>query len=152
METASGRRLVAMNAIVVGTDGSAGAEAAVQKVIDIARGSDVTVHVVCAYPGRSTLERIGMTAKQDPVDMRGVAADVVARDERRFREAGLAVEKHVREGDPAHTLIDVADEQDADLIAVGARGQSALRRFALGSVSSKLSHNAATSLLIVRED
>ena len=28
-----------MNAIVVGTDGSAGAEAAVRKVIDIGRGS-----------------------------------------------------------------------------------------------------------------
>jgi nucleotide-binding universal stress UspA family protein len=141
-----------MNAIVVGTDGSAGAEAAVQKVIDIARGSGATVHVVCAYPGRSTLERIGLTAKQDPVNMRGVAADVVARDERRFREAGFTVEKHVREGDAAHTLINVAEEKGADLIAVGARGHGALRRFALGSVSAKLSHNTPTSLLIVRED
>jgi nucleotide-binding universal stress UspA family protein len=141
-----------MNAIVVGTDGSQGAEAAVRKVIDITRGSDATVHVVCTYPGRSTLERIGLTAKTDPVNMRGVAADVVARDARRFTEAGLAVEKHVREGDPAQTLIDVAEENDADLIAVGARGHSGLRRFALGSVSAKLSHHAPTSVLIVRED
>jgi nucleotide-binding universal stress UspA family protein len=139
-----------MNAIVVGTDGSAGAEAAVQKVIDIARGSGATVHVVCAYPGRSTLERIGLTAKTDPVDLRGVAADVVARHEHRFEEAGFEVEVHVREGDPAHVLLDVAEENDADLIAVGARGRGALQRFALGSVSSKLSHNAPTSLLIVR--
>jgi nucleotide-binding universal stress UspA family protein len=138
-----------MNAIVVGTDGSSGAEAAVQKVIDLASGKDLRVHVVCTYPGRSTLERIGLTAKQDPVDMRGVAADVVARDERRFREAGFEVEKHVREGDPAHTLISVAEEEGADLIAVGARGQGALRRFALGSVSAKLSHNTPVSLLIV---
>jgi nucleotide-binding universal stress UspA family protein len=141
-----------MNAIVVGTDGSAGAEAAMRKVIDFAAGSGATVHVVCAYPGRSTLERIGLTAKTDPVNMRGVAADVAARGERHFREAGFSVEKDVREGDPADTLIDVANETDADLIAVGARGQSALRRFALGSVSSKLSHHAPTSLLIVRED
>jgi nucleotide-binding universal stress UspA family protein len=141
-----------MNAIVVGTDGSGGAETAVQKVIDIMRGSGATVHVVCAYPGRSTLERIGLTAKTDPVDMRGVAADVVARDERRFTEAGLTVEKHVREGDPADTLISVAEESGAELIAVGARGRSGLRRFTLGSVSSKLSHSAPTSLLIVRED
>jgi nucleotide-binding universal stress UspA family protein len=139
-----------MNAIVVGTDGSAGAEAAVQKVIEIARGSGATVHVVCAYPGRSTLERIGLTAKTDPVDLRGVAADVVARHEHRFEEAGFEVEVHVREGDPAHVLLDVAEENDADLIAVGARGRGALQRFALGSVSSKLSHNAPTSLLIVR--
>jgi nucleotide-binding universal stress UspA family protein len=141
-----------MKAIVVGTDGSAGAESAVQKVIEIARGSGATVHVVCAYPGRSTLERIGLTAKTDPVNLRGVAVDVVARDERRFEEAGFNVEVHVREGDPADTLLDVASEQGADLIAVGARGHSALRRFALGSVSAKLSHHSPTSLLIVRDD
>lgn len=141
-----------MNAIVVGTDGSPGAEAAVQKVIELTRGSGATVHIVCAYPVPSALERLGVTAKQDPTDLRGVAYDVLARDERRFSEAGFAVEKHAREGDPAHAIIDVAAEISADLIVVGARGTTAVRRFLLGSVSSKLAHHAPTSLLIVRED
>ena len=136
----------------MGTDGSAGATAAVQKVIELARGSGARVHVVCAYPAPSALERIGMTARQEPTDLRGVAYDVLARDERRFSEAGFTVEKHAREGDPAHAIIDVAAEQSAELIAVGARGTTGLRRFMLGSVSSKLSHHAPTSLLIVRED
>ena len=140
-----------MNAIVLGTDGSPGAEAAAQKVIELARGSGPVVHLVCAYPTPSTLERIGMTARQDTTDLRGVAYDVLARDERRFSDAGFVVEKHAREGDPAHAIIDVAVEQKADLIAVGARGTTALRRFMLGSVSSKLSHHAPTSLLIVRQ-
>jgi nucleotide-binding universal stress UspA family protein len=141
-----------MNAIVVGTDGSPGAEAAVMKAIELVQGSDATVHLVCAYPGQSALERIGMTARQDPVDLRGVAADVLARDERRFVEAGFAVEKHVKEGDAAHAILDVATEQKAELIVVGARGNTGLRRFMLGSVSGKLAHHAPTSLLIVRED
>ena len=139
-----------MNAIVVGTDGSPGAEAAVQKAIELTKDSGATVHLVCAYPGKSALERIGMTARQDPTDLRGVAADVLARDERRFREAGFSVEKHAREGDPAHTIIDVASEQKADLIVVGARGNTGLRRFMLGSVAIKLAHNAPSSLLIVQ--
>src|SRR4051794_3095847 len=105
-----------MNAIVIGTDGSPGAEAAIQKAIDLLHGTGATVHLVCAYPGRSALERIGMTAKSDPVDLRGVASDVVAREEHRFDDVGLKVEKHVREGDPTHTILDVADEQHADLI------------------------------------
>jgi nucleotide-binding universal stress UspA family protein len=141
-----------MNAIVVGTDGSPGAEAAVNRVIELTRGSGATIQLVCAYPGRSTLERLGLTAKQDPVDMRGVAADVLARDERRFVEAGFSVEKHSREGDPAHTLIDVANETKAELIVIGAYGNTGLKRFALGSVAGKLAHNAPTSLLIVRDD
>jgi nucleotide-binding universal stress UspA family protein len=141
-----------MNAIVVGTDGSPGAEAAIRKVIELARGTGATVHLVCAYPGRTTLERIGMTAKQDSVDLRGVAHDVVARDEHRFDDTGLTVEQHVREGDPAHTLLDVAAEQHADLIVVGARGTTGHRRFMLGSVASRLAHHAQTSLLIVQDD
>ena len=140
-----------MNAIVIGNDGSPGAEAAIQKVLELARGTGATVHLVCAYPGRSTLERLGMTAKQDPVDLRGVAYDVLARDEHRFDDAGVTVEKHAREGDPAPTLLDVAAEQHADLIVVGAQGSGGHRRFPLGSVASKLAHHAPTSLLIVRE-
>jgi nucleotide-binding universal stress UspA family protein len=140
-----------MDAIVVGSDGSPGAGAAIEKAIELTKGSGATVHLVCAYPGRSTLERLGLTARTDAVDMRGVAADVIARDARRFEEAGFSVERHVREGDPAQTLIDVAGEQSAELIVIGAHGNSGLKPFSLGSVSSKLSHHASTSLLIVRE-
>jgi nucleotide-binding universal stress UspA family protein len=141
-----------MNAIVVGTDGSPGAEAAVAKVIEIARGSGAIVHLVCAYPGRSTLERLGLTGRTDPVDMRGVAADVIARGEHKLEDAGFTVETHVREGDPAHTIVDVAGEVNADMIVVGAHGNTGARRFALGSVPGKLTHHAPASLLIVRED
>ena len=141
-----------MNAIVVGTDGSPGAEAAAEKVIELVPGADTTVHLVCAYPGRGALERIGMTARQDTVDLRGVAFDVLARDERRFAEAGFTVEKHAREGDPAHVILDVAMENQADLIVIGAHGSAGARRFMLGSVAGKLAHHAPRSLLIVRQD
>jgi nucleotide-binding universal stress UspA family protein len=141
-----------MNAIVVGTDGSHGSEATVRKVIELAQGSGATVHLVCAIPTPGTLERLGMTSRQESVDMRGVAADVLARDERRLEDAGFAVQTYARGGDPADTILDVAAEADATLIAVGARGHSGLRRFMLGSVSSKLAHHAPTSLLIVRDE
>ena len=93
-----------------------------------------------------------MTARQESVNMRGVAADLLARDERRFEEAGFTVEKYAREGDPAQTIIDVAADADADLIVIGAQGNTGLRRFMLGGVAGKLAHNAPRSLLIVRDD
>lgn len=49
-------------------------------------------------------------------------------------------------------ILDVAQEQNADLIVVGARGLTGFERFLLGSVSSKLSHHAPCSVMIVRED
>ena len=140
-----------MNAIVVGTDGSPDAEAAVRKVVELAGEARPTVFLVCAYPGKSALERVGLTAKTDAVDLRGVAADVLARAERRLLEAGFTVEKSAREGDPARTIIEVAKESGAGLIVVGAHGTAGDKQFHIGSVASKLSHNAPTSLLIVRE-
>ena len=141
-----------MDSIVVGTDGSPGAEAAIQKVIDLAGGTGAAVHLVSAYPGRSTLERLGMTARTETIDMRGVAMDVLARDERRFVEAGFTVEKHAREGDPAHVILDVAEDENAEMVVVGARGNSGGGgRFMLGSVATKLAHHVTRSLLIVRE-
>jgi nucleotide-binding universal stress UspA family protein len=139
-----------MNAIVVGSDGSPSAEAAVQKVIELVPDQSATIHLVCAYPGRTTLERLGLSAKVEPVSLRGVASDVAARAERRFAEVGFDVELHVQEGDAADTLIEVAEETGAEMIAVGARGNSSVRRFALGSVASKLSHHSTTTLLLVR--
>ena len=138
-----------MDPIVIGTDGSPGAEAAVQQVIELMEGKRASIAVVCAYPGRSALERIGMTARTESVDLRGVAADVLARAERRLEEAGFDVDIHAREGDPADTLVQIGDEVDACMIVVGSRGNTESRRFHMGSVAVKLAHHARRTLLIV---
>jgi nucleotide-binding universal stress UspA family protein len=63
---------------------------------------------------------------------------------------GIEVETHARDGDPAQVILEVAQEQKADLIVVGNRGLTGIERFLLGSVSSKLSHHAPCSVMIVR--
>ena len=142
-----------MQTIVVGTDGSPYAEAAVRRAAEIAKGTDAVLHLVTAYPDIPTYgEDISSSAKRDPINLRDVAEGVAARAEREVEAQGLAVDTHAREGDPAHVILEVADEQDADLIVVGARGLTGVRRFLLGSVSSKLAHHAHCSLMIVRED
>jgi nucleotide-binding universal stress UspA family protein len=142
-----------MQSIVVGTDGSPSAEAAVRRATEIARGSGALVHLVTAYPDvPSYRERIGSSAKRDSIDLREVAESVLARAAGELTSQGVEVETHAREGDAAKVILDVAQEQDAELIVVGARGLSGLQRFLLGSVSSKLAHHATSSLMIVRED
>ena len=141
-----------MQTIVVGTDGSPSAEAAVRRATELATWSGARVHLVTAYPDvPSYRERIVGSAKRGAVDLREVAEGVLARAADEFRSGGVAVETHAREGDPARVILDVAQEQDADLVVVGARGLTGFERFLLGSVSSKLSHHAPCSLMIVRE-
>jgi nucleotide-binding universal stress UspA family protein len=142
-----------MQAIVVGTDGSTSAEAAVRRGTELARWSGAVLHLVTAYPDVSAYrERVGSSAKRDPIDLREVAETVLARAAGELRAQDVAVETHAREGDAAKVIIDVAEEQSADLIVVGARGLTGFERFLLGSVSSKLSHHATRSLMIVRDD
>jgi nucleotide-binding universal stress UspA family protein len=141
-----------MESIVVGTDGSPSAKAAVRRATEVARASGSPLHLVTAYPDiPSYRERLGSSAKREPIELREVADSVLARAADELRSEGLEVQTHAREGDPAKVIIDVAQEQNADLIVVGARGLTAFERFLLGSVSSKLSHHAPCSVMIVRE-
>ena len=142
-----------MQTVVVGTDGSPNAETAVRRAIEIAKGIGATLHVVTAYPKDPTFgESIASSAKRDRINLRDVADGVLARAEGEAVAQGVEVVTDAREGDPTQVILDVAKEQDADLIVVGARGLTGLRRFLLGNVSSKLAHYADSSLLIVRED
>ena len=49
------------------------------------------------------------------------------------------VETFARQGDPADAILDVAEEQGADLIIVGNKGMTGAKRFLLGCVPNKVS-------------
>jgi nucleotide-binding universal stress UspA family protein len=69
----------------------------------------------------------------------------------RLRSVGFSVADVMREGDPAHEIVAVAQEREAGLIVLGSRGQTGLRRLILGSVARNVLLHAPCSVLIVRE-
>jgi nucleotide-binding universal stress UspA family protein len=66
--------------------------------------------------------------------------------------AGVEYECEVAKGDPAHTIVDIAERFACDLIVMGARGQSARRSAMLGSVSNEVLHASAVPVVIVKPD
>lgn len=143
--------------IVVGTDGSDHALEAVRRAGGLAQQSDSsTVHVVCAIPpdAEYTLravqdgEGIGseVTAPGSPAEQHIAAAmaELATHD--------VSTVSRIAAGRPSGVLLDVADEIDADLIVVGARGLGALGRFVRGSVSTRVAHHATCDVLIVEHD
>lgn len=64
--------------------------------------------------------------------------------------AGLPYENEVGSGDPAHTLLDIAERYGCDAIVLGARGVGGLREALLGSVTQTLLHDAKIPVTVVK--
>jgi nucleotide-binding universal stress UspA family protein len=130
--------------IVAGTDGSTYAAAAVRAAADLASRYGATLHLVCAYQAIDA-QLAAATESASPsqeaklmLEELGLAAE---RD-------GVTVTLHPCSGDAADALIEVARVQSADVIVVGSRGMTGVRRI-LGSVPNTVAHKAPCSVLVV---
>ena len=141
--------------IVVGTDGSDTARQAVRQAIELARSVGARIELVSAYETVSDA-RLRQDSIQVPEDLQWMInprADVQAMLEEaaaEIRAGGVQVEVFARQGDPADAILDVAEERGSDLIVVGNKGMTGAKRFLLGSVPNKVSHQAPCSVLIIR--
>jgi nucleotide-binding universal stress UspA family protein len=141
-----------MKSIVVGTDGSETAAQALAEASDLAKAAGAKLHIVSAYVPQSDTH-LAEDAPKEAGWMVGpdVTVDsVLEQAAGAMRAKGVDAETHALRGDPADALLDVAEEQDADLIVVGNKGMTGAKRFLLGSVPNKVSHHAPCSVLIVR--
>ncbi len=136
--------------ILLPTDGSDCAGAAVEHGVGIAAQFDARVHAVTvvdpgsvahtplapAPPGLlESLESAGEQATEQ------VAADA--------REAGVDAVTTVREGPPAETLLSYAEDNDIGLIAMGTAGLTGLSRHLLGSTTERTIRRADVPVLAV---
>jgi nucleotide-binding universal stress UspA family protein len=141
--------------IVVGTDGSETAGEAVRQATDLAKAVGAKVNVVSAFEPVGN-QRLREERTQVPDDMQWMVNEredvdaTLRKASEAIEEAGVDVETFARQGDPADAILDVAEEQNSDLIIVGNKGMTGAKRFLLGSVPNKVSHHAPCSVLIIR--
>src|SRR5690242_11468435 len=122
--------------IVVGTDGSSTATEAVRTAIDLSQAVGATLHIVTAYKEVSALaaaEPVLMASFLVDGDWREAtsreAKEVVDRACQWAAEAGVTAHSHALGGPAAEAIMDVASSVQADLIVVGDKGMTGLRRF-----------------------
>jgi nucleotide-binding universal stress UspA family protein len=141
--------------VLIPTDGSDCAALGVDHGIAVAEKYGATVHAVSVVDVRTGVGRPGELA--DPLGEAEIvdqleaqsrdAADAVAE---RAREAGLDAVAAVEEGTPARDLLDYADENDVDMIAMGTHGRTGVDRYFLGSTTAKLVRASNVPVLSVR--
>lgn len=84
-------------------------------------------------------------------DRQGRAKSLVKAESERLSETFRSVREELLVGHAAQEITSLASEENADLIALGARGMNALERFLLGSTSEKIVRHAPCSVLVARD-
>lgn len=146
--------LYAMRQLLVASDGSPAADAALDEALTLALecGSGIAMITVwralqgdfgLAYPSTAVLGDI-LEAERTHAETTLSAA--VARAE----AAGVPIITRLATGDPAETICAYAAEIDARLVAVGTRGHSTVASLLLGSVSQAVVRHAPCPVLVVR--
>jgi nucleotide-binding universal stress UspA family protein len=138
--------------ILVPTDFSADAEAAVRYALDLARRVNALVHVVHVVEDPIAA---GMWSSEIyNVDIEGLQINLVRDAERRLRarvaNGDPAVTMEVRKGAAAKQILEAAGEWGSDLIVMGTHGRTGFAHMVMGSVAEKVVRLAPCPVLTLR--
>jgi len=144
-----------MRVILVATDGSEAASAALDEAVLLAAETGGTVAAITvwqalqgdfglAYPSTAML---GEILDAERMHAETTLDDAISRAE----AAGVHLRTRLATGDPAERICSYATEIDARLIAIGTRGHGTVASLLLGSVSNAVIRGAPCPVLVVRE-
>ncbi|MFA9501303.1 universal stress protein [Natrinema sp. H-ect1] len=137
--------------ILLPTDGSEPAAAAVDHALAIATRADATVHVVSVVDVSTVAGRPSIMAPNDILaQFESDAETAVETVATTVRDAGLDVETHVQKDIPSQGLLEYVDDRDIDLVAMGTHGRTGFDRVLLGSTTARLVRRAPVPVLAVR--
>jgi nucleotide-binding universal stress UspA family protein len=136
--------------ILVGLDGSLGAERAIRKALMRAWPEGTALRVLAVDDGISAISIADVGSLSDK-HVRGDASVTASRMIKLAETRGLHVSAEIKKGDPQRLLIAEAREWEADCIVVGGSGFAGSPHSHLArSVSTGLAANAKCSVEIVR--
>lgn len=138
--------------IVVGTDGSETANAAVELAVSLAKQGGAELHIVNAFRTTTSGGQLGVVgggAPANPDLSQAIGAEASQRlvDSISEGAAGVSVHTHSLNDSPAEAVVKVAESVGADLIVVGNKG---MERRVFGSVPNSIAHKAPCNLLIAK--
>jgi nucleotide-binding universal stress UspA family protein len=141
--------------VVVGTDGSATADKAVEAAAELARKVGANLHIVTAYRasggGIAAASGAAMVDRGAAEGLHSEAAKQISAKAASNWGEGLNTQTHAVSGSAADAILEAAEQVGADLLVVGSRGMQGARRV-LGSVPNSVAHGATCSVLIVKTD
>ena len=148
-----------MKKILVPVDGSPASEKAAEKSIEIAKkyGSSVTFLSVAEVRGKFTYMGDGVVSL--PINHSQISA-VLLENQTNMLNAfmgiidctGVKVEKIIISGVPYEEILKFIKENNVDLVVMGRRGFTKIKRFFVGSVTQRVISDAPCPVLVINEE
>lgn len=140
--------------VLVGADGSPSAAHAIDTLASIAEPDRVDIQVrtvMCtpelassAYPGANVPASL---VEELVADEKAIAIRHLSESLERVRSLGFTAAGSLGTGWPANDLLEYAQNLEADLLVVGARGIGVMERLTMGSVSAHVARHAPAALV-----
>ena len=137
--------------IMIGIDGSEAALHAVRHGLSLRQaGLDAAITLVQVQPEATLLELVTSDTDAIAGAAQGAARHLMEPAAALLEAAGAPYEMEVVLGEPRIMLPEMAENLDADLVIVGARGMGSLKGSLLGSVSQALVHMCTKPVMVVK--
>ena len=143
--------------ILVPVDFSSCSKAALERAAELAKAFGAELHLLHVWEAPAFVApeaMVGVAGSSQTLSQlaRDHATQGLAEFVASAKEAGIEVASTlVEQGDPARTIVAVAERDKHDLIALGTHGRTGLAQFLLGSVAEKVVRHATRPVLTVRE-
>jgi nucleotide-binding universal stress UspA family protein len=135
--------------VLVATDGSRPANAALERGIDAAGASGARLHVLSVVDTTSLGMDVYSGVELDRLEEH--ATEVLEEATAAAREASVDVVAETAYGSSIYRKVHAyAEEHDVDLVVVGTHGRTGFDRYLLGSVAEKLVRTSPVPVLTVR--
>ncbi|GAB3693011.1 universal stress protein [Halorubrum pallidum] len=143
--------------ILIPTDGSDVAEAAVDHALDLAEKYDAEVHALYVVDidsvnlslGTEQVDRLRQGRFGEMEELKERADEATGTVAERGEERGIEVVEHISGGRPHKLIGEYAEDHDVDLIVMGSHGRAGVRRALLGSVTERTLRSTHVPVLVV---
>jgi nucleotide-binding universal stress UspA family protein len=137
------------DSVLVPTDGSQWMADVVDQAIELASICDATLHAFHVIDERAYYSVPDDARDRVRETLRADAESFIEAIAERALEADLEVEREVRWGDPAPTILSYAVENRVGCVVMGTHGRTGYERYLLGSVAEKVVRMAPMPVLAI---
>jgi nucleotide-binding universal stress UspA family protein len=138
--------------ILVPLDGSPLAEAVLPHAQALAKseGAEIVLLRVAVTPDVNFFNRVPAEGRQITDEIEEEALDYVKTETAKLQKEGAKVTGITRDGIIPDTILDVAEETHADVIAMSTHGRTGVQRWLMGSVAERVVHYSHIPVMLIR--